>query len=673
MPGAGDSAASRPDPSVNLTTDPLLSSVPVHEGYKVLGGVVLYQKLGAGGMGAVYKGRHLRLDIDVALKVAALPAGTRPEHAAAFLQRFIREARTAAAVRHPNLIRVYDVNAEAGVHYLIMDYVDGESAADRLRRKRRLSEQEAVEICLGAAEGLAEAHAQGIVHRDVKPDNILIDRKGAVVVADLGLAKAYSTGEESPALSMGISLTQQAMGTPYYMSPEQTRSAKDVGPAADVWSLGVTLYQLVSGEPPWRESDITDLINRIRNDPAPDVRRRCEGLSDGLFTLIDKALRKALDERFADCGEMAEALRKHLESLKTSPRSLLPDEEAGATKMALVSVTPPPSNTLTLIAQAALRDAPVPDVRLEASAVVTPPTSIAGQVGVDDVIEKRMDAEALLVELQGDFPDADVAEVEAIRRELRIAEAAEGKDAAAAMRRVEKAVERLVGLRVAAHEVRAEEERLKRQREAAERKRAEGAAIKRRPWYGTLLLALGLFAFLVLAVGVAGYIVDRWALASMPQPEERAPEWRKWRIGGDRDRLAYLDTMMRGRGAEEKGDLSAAIVEYNNAIRAISDDPRSYLWRGHARERTGRPAHAMRDFEKAFQLEPYSLSDHAGTYFTREEWDLAIYFYDIAIHLNPGDSHSYYFRGWAKKAKWDRAGARKDFEAARRLGYSGEQ
>jgi serine/threonine-protein kinase len=111
--------------------------------------VVLYQKLGQGGMGAVYKGRHLRLDIDVALKVTALPPGTPPELTESFLQRFIREARTAAAVSHPNLIRVYDVNADGGVHYLIMDYVDGESAAERLKRKGRLSEQQAVEVCLG--------------------------------------------------------------------------------------------------------------------------------------------------------------------------------------------------------------------------------------------------------------------------------------------------------------------------------------------------------------------------------------------------------------------------------------------------------------------------------------------------------------------------------------------
>ena len=126
MPAAG---------KARLDQDPLLTSVPEAEGYKVLGGVVLYQKLGQGGMGAVYRGKHLRLEVDVALKVMAPPSSLAPTQADNYVARFLREAKTAAAVRHQNLIRVYDVNSESGVHYLIMDFVDGESAGDRLKRK----------------------------------------------------------------------------------------------------------------------------------------------------------------------------------------------------------------------------------------------------------------------------------------------------------------------------------------------------------------------------------------------------------------------------------------------------------------------------------------------------------------------------------------------------------
>ena len=115
-----------------LTDDPLLTSVPTHEGRKVLGGVALLEKLGQGGMGAVYRGRHVRLDVDVAVKVMAPPPNLPAERADAFVKRFVREAQTAAKIQHPNLIRVTDVNTESGVYYLVMDYVDGESAADRL-------------------------------------------------------------------------------------------------------------------------------------------------------------------------------------------------------------------------------------------------------------------------------------------------------------------------------------------------------------------------------------------------------------------------------------------------------------------------------------------------------------------------------------------------------------
>ena len=463
-------------PASDLTSDPLLEKAPVREGYKVLGGVVLYQKLGQGGMGAVYRGKHLRLEVDVALKVMAAPAGIHPDQAANYRQRFLREAKTAASVRHSNLIRVYDVNAEGGVHFLIMDYIDGESAGDRLKRKGKLDEQEAVEIALGAAEGLAAAHRTGIVHRDVKPDNILIDKQGDVVVADLGLAKAYGAGESDSAMSMGLSLTQQAMGTPYYMAPEQTMSAKDVGPAADVWSLGVTLYQLATDSLPWSDSDIVNLMVRIRAEAVPDARRACPGLSGGLCAIIEKALKKAPAERYADCGEMTKALRRHLASIVADAgESVLADEAAGTTKLALVSVTPPVAQTMTLIAAAALKDAAVSDVRLEPRAAVTPPTATVGEVGVDDVIDKRMEVETLLADFEREFPDADAAELKAIRRELQIAKEAAGTDPAAAMRRVERAAERLAGLRTSAQEGKAEEDRLAREaREAEAEREAEG-------------------------------------------------------------------------------------------------------------------------------------------------------------------------------------------------------
>ncbi|MHC4201074.1 MAG: serine/threonine-protein kinase, partial [Planctomycetota bacterium] len=338
----------------DLSSDPLLAGVPVHEGYLVLGGVVLYQKLGKGGMGAVYRGHHLRLDIDVALKVMAQPAGLPAEQGDEYVHRFLREARTAAAVKHQNLVRVYDVSSDCGLHYLVMEYVNGESAAERLRRKDDIAESEAVEICLGAASGLAAAHRKGIVHRDVKPDNILVSKEGDVVVADLGLAKAFSDPEEG-APSM-LTQTHTAMGTPFFMAPEQFASARDVSPAADVWSLGVALYQLVTGELPWKGSTVFLIAEKIRGEPAPDPRATRSDLSEGLCRIVEKALRKVPAERYVDCARMADALRDHLDSIRTSRESALPDPNAGTTSLAPLSVAPPARDVITRIEEASLGD-----------------------------------------------------------------------------------------------------------------------------------------------------------------------------------------------------------------------------------------------------------------------------------------------------------------------------
>ena len=335
-------------PPEDLNTDPLLKEVPVHQGYKVLGGVVIYQKLGQGGMGAVYRGRHLRLDIDVALKVMAPPAGMQRAEVQNFIKRFVREAKTAASINHTSLVRVIDVNSEGGVYYLVMDYIDGESAGERLKRKTKLTEVEAVEVALGSAEGLGEAHSEGIVHRDVKPDNIMIDKKGRVRVTDLGLAKAYSGQGDSQDPSM-LTQSQSAMGTPCYMSPEQFMSARDVGPQADVWSLGVTLYHLLSGELPYSDTSVYAIALKVTQEPFPDLKSRCPELSDAVCEIVNKAVAKDPANRYPDCKQMASALRRHLYTIRMSDISVLPDEAAGSAKFALATMTPPNSRTLTLI------------------------------------------------------------------------------------------------------------------------------------------------------------------------------------------------------------------------------------------------------------------------------------------------------------------------------------
>jgi hypothetical protein len=172
----------------DIQADPLLEGAPVVEGYKVLGGVAVYAKLGQGGMGAVYKGRHLRPGIDVALKLLALPPEISSIDAEGFGQRMVREARAAATVRHANLVRVLDVNVERGKRYLVMDCVDGESAEDRLFRKGPLTEWEAVAISLGAAEGLAAATISSVMH------GFLGEQRPGVAVVRVGVALGAALG-----------------------------------------------------------------------------------------------------------------------------------------------------------------------------------------------------------------------------------------------------------------------------------------------------------------------------------------------------------------------------------------------------------------------------------------------------------------------------------------------
>ena len=334
--------------STELLDDPLLASVPLTAGYKVLGGVALYQKLGQGGMGAVYRGRHVRLDIDVAVKVMVPPAGIPPQHADDYVKRFIREARTAAKIDHPNLVRVTDVNRECGVYFLTMQFVDGESAAERLRRKGPLAEAEAIQIVLGAAEGLAKAHQAGIVHRDVKPDNIMIDREGAVKIADLGLAKAFHQGEDDSDTSL-LTQTQQAMGTPSYMPPEQFVSARDVGPPGDVWSLGVSLFELITGQLPWTGTSVFVVGQKITGEPLPQIKSLRPDVSEGVCVLIERATQKNQNDRYAHCGEMTEVLRAHQLTGAQAARTLADVPSADIHHLATIA-SPPPEESLIVIA-----------------------------------------------------------------------------------------------------------------------------------------------------------------------------------------------------------------------------------------------------------------------------------------------------------------------------------
>ncbi len=323
-----------------LLSDPLLKGVPVFDGFKVLKPCVLYELVGRGGMGVVYRGRHLSLDIDVAVKFLLPDLEQKNPRVIA---RFQREAKIAAHVTHQNLIRVFSIHSRFNVHYIVMEYVWGETAKACVKRRGPLPEREALTILLEAAEGLAAAHVKNIVHRDVKPDNILISAEGDVKVADLGLAKA--AGEQD-----FLTATGAAMGTPNFMPPEQWYDTRSVGPAGDVYALGATLYFLLAGRPAITGSSQAEIMSRICSQPFPDVRREIANVSSDVALLLRRCTQKKPDERIQNGRELAEELLRIL----GGERERLVQAETGTGSRRFRLQNPPPRETIARIKSALL-------------------------------------------------------------------------------------------------------------------------------------------------------------------------------------------------------------------------------------------------------------------------------------------------------------------------------
>jgi hypothetical protein len=259
--------------------------------------------LGRGGMGAVYLAHELALDRDVAIKV--LP----PEQAntTELRERFKREARTAARLSHPNIVPLHTFGEVAGLMYFVMGYVPGESVAARLQRQGPFESDDARTLLAGICDGLAYAHKQGIVHRDIKPDNILIDAEsGAPLLTDFGISKA--TVADAQLTSAQLTTAGQLMGTPHYMSPEQAMGQTDIGPQSDLYSLGVVAYEVVSGLRPFEgENPMTALTQRLTQDPKPLASIVGEVPAD-LGQAIMRCLRRDAANRWPDARSFREAL-----------------------------------------------------------------------------------------------------------------------------------------------------------------------------------------------------------------------------------------------------------------------------------------------------------------------------------------------------------------------------
>jgi WD40 repeat protein len=266
------------------------------QGYRVLG------VLGRGGMGVVYKALDERDGREVALKlVADLPPGHDRD---VFLKRFDREARAAMAVAHPNVGAVLASGEIEGTRFLVMELLRGGSLAERVRTSGRIPWREAAAIGAGIARGLEAVHAAGLVHRDVKPENVLFDEKGTPKIVDFGLARSAGPSASSVVLTR----TGEVVGTPAFMAPEQAEGGREIDARADIYALGATIHAIVSGQAPFVGSDFLSIIKHVLFDPPASLRKLVPDVPERLDLYVQRLMAKQRDERPAAAGEVAAEL-----------------------------------------------------------------------------------------------------------------------------------------------------------------------------------------------------------------------------------------------------------------------------------------------------------------------------------------------------------------------------
>ncbi len=259
-------------------------------------------EIGRGGMGVVYRARDERLQRRVAVKV--LP----PELAfsSEIRERFTREAQTAARLAHPHIVPIHDVGQGGGIVYFVMGLIEGESLAARIRRRGRVPAEECRRIMKETADALSAAHAMSVIHRDIKPDNILLEgTRGRVIVTDFGIAKAMSGTNSSTLTSAGM-----AIGTPSYMSPEQAAGEREIDGRSDLYSLGVVVYQMLSGELPFNAPTVAGILMKHITEPAPLLHEKWPDVPEDLSLAVARCLEKDPANRWPS----ADGLRRALES-----------------------------------------------------------------------------------------------------------------------------------------------------------------------------------------------------------------------------------------------------------------------------------------------------------------------------------------------------------------------
>ncbi len=290
---------------------------------------ILEKELGRGGMAVVFLGHDARLGRKVAVKV--LPPELTYGGGGSMIERFKREAQTAAKLDHPNIIPVYRVAPGGKLFWYVMKFLDGEPLDHVLEHEGQMTVERTVAIVSQVAEALDYAHQSQVVHRDVKPANVVVDKKGRVTVTDFGIAKALDANT--------LTASGSIIGTPYYMSPEQCKG-KRVGPAADQYSLAVMTYQMLGGHVPFTGDSAVEIVHKHVADPVPPLSVLRPNLPEKVVQVVERGLAKTPDERFATVADFARALKAASEGLDIALAPPLKTGPARMSKTALVSPVP---------------------------------------------------------------------------------------------------------------------------------------------------------------------------------------------------------------------------------------------------------------------------------------------------------------------------------------------
>jgi serine/threonine protein kinase len=277
---------------------------------QTIGSYDLLEKIAEGGMGTVYRGRHRDSGDLVAIKVVPSHLLSNP----VVLKRFEQEYLAARQIDHPNIVKAIDFGREDDTRYLVMELVNGESLGQKIERDGRMKEDDALRVVVQVAEALGAAHTQGMIHRDVKPDNILVTSEGVAKLTDLGLVKELET-------DLNLTRTGRGLGTPHFMAPEQFRNAKNADARCDIYSLGASLYMMVTGELPFQSNGPLDAwMKKLNNDIDPP----CRFVPD-LSERVDWAIRRAMSpdpkHRPQSCRELIEDLTGHSTTKITGTQS----------------------------------------------------------------------------------------------------------------------------------------------------------------------------------------------------------------------------------------------------------------------------------------------------------------------------------------------------------------